>query len=70
MINVGDKVKAVRLSADSCYHQVIGEVDYIRNGYVGIKANSVMSKWADDGLFKVRDNPLYVATKVENIVKI
>ncbi len=69
MIKVGDKVKAVRLPSDSCYHQVVGEVEYIRNGYVGIKANSVMSKWSDDGTFKSRDNPLSVATKINYVVK-
>ena len=70
MFKIGDKVKAVRLSADSCYYQVIGEVDYVRNGYVGIKANSVMSKWSDDGKFKSRNTPLFVAAKIIHVVKL
>ena len=70
MIKIGDKVRAVRLPADSCYHQVMGEVEYISNGYVGIKANNVMSKWSDDGTFKICDKPLSIATKINYVVKL
>jgi hypothetical protein len=49
---------------------VIGEVEYIRNGFVGIRANMVMSKWSDDGVFTIRDIPLSIAAKINDVVKL
>lgn len=69
MFQVGDKVKAEKMDGSSMFIQVIGEVHYIRNGYVGIIATSVMSKTVDDGTFTELDNPCFCAAKVEYVVK-
>lgn len=67
MIKIGDRVKANKMSSDSFYKQVIGNVTYIRNGFVGISATSVLDKWCTDGKFTQRDN-LSVAAKESDVV--
>ena len=69
MFRVGDKVKAEKMDGSSIFIQVIGEVDYITNGYVGIRATSVMSKAVDDGTFTELDSPRYCSVKIEYVVK-
>jgi hypothetical protein len=67
MIKVGDRVRANKMSEDSFYAQVIGTVIYIRNGFVGISADSVMDKWCKDKVFTYRDN-ISVAAKESDVV--
>jgi len=45
-IQVGGKVKAVKMASDSFYKQVIGSVTEIRNGFASIQTTEVMDKWS------------------------
>lgn len=68
-IKLGDKVKAIKMADDSFYKQVIGTVEYIRNGFVGIKATIVMDKWSDN----FKEHPCEgcsTSAKIENVVKL
>ena len=46
-VQIGQRVKAVRMAKDSFYRQVIGTVTAIRNGYAQIEADTVMDRWSD-----------------------
>lgn len=48
----GDKVEVLEMPADSHYRAIRGKVEYVRNGWVGILATEVVTKWDDDDEFK------------------
>lgn len=65
-IEVGAKVKAIRMSQDSFYKQVIGTVKYVRNGFVGIDATLVMSRW--DNKFEPHPTSCATSAKIQDVV--
>ena len=48
MIRIGDRVVTHTLPDTSHYKAVIGNVSYIRNGFVGIDTEQVMDKWSHE----------------------
>jgi len=65
-IEIGSKVKAVRMAQDSFYKQVIGTVTDIRNGYVHIRATQVMDKWSKR--FEAHPTSCATSAKIADVV--
>ena len=63
---VGTKVKATRMGQDSFYKQVIGTVKYVRNGFVGIDATLVMSRWSKT--FEPHPTSCATSARIEDVV--
>lgn len=64
-MQVGDKVRAIKMPDDSFYKQVEGKIRSIENGYVTIDATRVKSKWSTEW----EDHPTLctTSTKVEDV---
>jgi hypothetical protein len=65
-MEIGTKVMATKMAQDSFYRQVFGTVEYVRNGYVGIRATMVMSKW--DNKLKPPPTSCLTAAKLADVV--
>ena len=65
-IQIGSRVKAVKMAEDSFYRQVIGTVTGIRNGFVQIDATEVMTKW--DRHFEQHPTSCATSARIENVV--
>lgn len=65
-MEIGTKVLATKMAQDSFYKQVAGTVEYVRNGYVGIRATMVMSKW--DKKLQPHPTSCLTAARIQDVV--
>jgi len=65
-ITVGSRVEIVEMANSSFYKRVKGIVTEIRNGYVYVEADEVMSKW--DNKYKKHPGTCATAGKIENVI--
>lgn len=70
MIKVGAIVNTKRVAVDSCFYQLIRPVEFIKDGYIGIKGTSIMSKINDNGKFEYIKNPSTETNKINYGIKI
>ncbi len=68
MFTVGQRVLAKKMAHDSFYKQVEGIVTEIKNGFVHIKADTVMSKW--DNAFEKHPTFCSTSARIENVVAV
>lgn len=65
-IRIGDRVEITEMPAGSFYKKVKGFVTEIRNGFVCLEADEVMSKW--DKKYKKHPCKCSTAGRIENTI--
>lgn len=68
MINIGDRIRAIRMADDSFYLQAEGIVTDIKNGFVQFQADYVKDRYSKE--WKKHPTSCATSARIENVVKI
>ncbi|GAB6121018.1 hypothetical protein [Dysgonomonas termitidis] len=65
-IQIGERVEIVAMPEGSFYKKVKGIVTEIKNGFVTVQADEVMSKWGNE--YKKHPSTCSTAGRIENVI--